>query len=419
MSKQTSTHYRWFIIFLLFFITIINYIDRAAISFAIEPMQHVFHLSPVEVGYILGAFGIGYVFSTILGGILVDRFGARIILTITVLTWSIAMSWTGFATGFLSAFLARTLLGLTEGPNFPALGRCVGDWLPTQEEARALSLSLLAVPFALMIGGPIVTLLIKHLSWQIMFHILAIVSLIWVPFWWFSFRDTPKKSSHVNKIELAHINASEHEHLDHKGNKSVFYFLLSNKTLLANYWAFFVFGYFLFFFMGWLPSYMHDKFHLDLTQVGLFDVLPWLLALIFMAIGGYLSDKVYLKTKNLRYARSHFIWITQLIAGLCIIPIVLVKGLTLSLIFISLAVAFILAANGCYFAINITVARKNAGAALGLMDACFAVSGIIAPILTGWLIKLTGHFEAGFLLMTLLAFSSVILTLLWHHPEKC
>ncbi len=418
MQISKSSSFRWFIIFLLFFITIINYIDRAAISFAIDPIKQAFALSPSEVGYILGAFGIGYVVSTIVGGLLVDRYGARIILSITVLIWSLAMGWMGFALGFLSAFLARILLGVAEGPVFPALARCVGDWLPEREETRALSFSLLAVPFALMIGGPIVTSLITGFSWRDMFFILAVLSLIWVPIWWMNFRNKPADSKRVNSKELSHIQTTQSSRIEYKGNKSTFKFLLSNKTLVANYWAFFVFGYFLFFFMSWLPTYMKVKFHLDLTQVGLFDILPWLFALILMALGGYFSDKVFAKTHNMRKSRSHFIWISQLIAGLCILPIVIVKGLFLSLIFISLAVGFIMAANGCYFAINITVAHKHAGTALGIMDACFAVSGILAPIVTGWLITLTGHFEAGFLLMSLLALSSVVLTILWHHPER-
>ena len=58
--------------------------------------------------------------------------------------------------------------------------------------------------------------------------------------------------------------------------------LLRNRTLLANTWAFFVFGYFLFFFMTWLPSSLEHAYGLKLRTVGLFTVLPWLAAAVVL-----------------------------------------------------------------------------------------------------------------------------------------
>lgn len=417
-TSMKQTHFRWVIIFLLFVITVINYIDRAAVSFALTPMTKEFALSPNQIGYILGSFGVGYIIATIFGGVLADRFFPKILLTGAVILWSIAIGWMGLATGFITALLARTLLGLAEGPNFPAINRCVSDWLPRHEATRALSASLLAVPFALMIGGPLVTTMIAAFSWRDMFYVLAVISLIWLPFWWVLFRNSPRQSSHVNAIELALIENNIKSAATHAIKKSLLKSLFTNKTLLANYWAFFVFGYFLFFFMGWLPTYLQDRFHLDLKQVGFFDILPWLFGIIFMATGGFLADAVYFKTKNCRYARSHFIWISQLLAGLMIIPIVLVHTLFFALLFISLAVGFILSANGAYYTTTIDVTRSKAATALGLTDGFFALSGILAPVITGWLITLTGSFDTGFLLMSVLALLSVIITLIWHHPER-
>lgn len=151
MTKQ-STHFRWFIVVLLFFITIVNYIDRAAISFAIEKIP----LDAFKKGLILGTFGLGYAVTTFAGGIWVDKLKPKRILALAVIFWAISMFSTALASGFVLLFISRIVLGLAEGPNFPALTRTVADWLPAHERVKSLSYALLAVPLAIAIGSPIV-----------------------------------------------------------------------------------------------------------------------------------------------------------------------------------------------------------------------------------------------------------------------
>ncbi|EQD78730.1 major facilitator family transporter, partial [mine drainage metagenome] len=202
-------------------------------------------------GFILAAFSLGYMFTTFLGGILADRHGARVTLFWAALLWSLAIGMTGFAAGFAMLVVARVLLGVAEGPNFPAMNRAVADWLSSRERAIALGNALVAVPLALAIGAPIVTQLILHLSWRGMFIVLMLASLLWLPLWWWLFRDFPEHSRHVNAAELAHIRDGAAPELDHAASarhaarrktRGLWKFLLRNPTLLANDWAFFVFG---------------------------------------------------------------------------------------------------------------------------------------------------------------------------------
>lgn len=424
---MTRTNFRWVIIALVFFITTINYVDRSAIGYAMEKMSILFHFTPNDEGLIFGAFGIGYLITTFLGGIAVDRYGPRLILTIATLLWSVAIGLTGLATGFLIAYLARSLLGFAEGPNFPALTRAVGDWLPSHERARSLSYALVAVPIALAIGAPIVTQLIIHFSWRGMFFILFAVSLIWVPLWWFLFRNFPEESTAVNQAELDYIRETKnspksldtHQHLLQRRNiPGLWRYLFTNPTLLVNNWAFFVFGYFLFFFMAWLPTYLADQYHLNLKQIGLFSILPWALAAILLWLAGYLSDNILRKTNKLRWARSHLIWVSQLIAALSIVPIILTHNIHVAIIFISLAVGFSMSANSAYYATNVDIAKERAGSALGVMDTAFAIAGFLAPVITGWIVTTTGSFKSAFILMGALALSSVVLVLIWHRPDS-
>ena len=345
-----ATRFRWLVVALIFFITVINYIDRSAIAYAIGAIARDLgfghHDEALLNGFILAAFSLGYMFTTFLGGILADRHGARVTLFWAALLWSAAIGMTGFAVGFAMLVVARVLLGVAEGPNFPAMNRAVADWLSSRERAIALGNALVAVPLALAIGAPIVTQLILHLSWRGMFIVLMLASLLWLPLWWWLFRDFPEHSTHVNAAELAHIrdgaapepdHAASARHAARRKTRGLWKFLLRNPTLLANDWAFFVFGYFLFFFMTWLPSYLQHAYGLKLAAVGWFSVLPWLTAALMLWGTGYLSDWLLRRTGRLRVARSHMIWVTQLLAGLCILPVIFMHDLGVALVFITLA----------------------------------------------------------------------------------
>ena len=422
---MTRTRYRWFIVFLLFAITGVNYIDRAAISYAIPAMQLDLGLSPADTGTILGAFGLGYALTTLFGGFAVDRYGARIVLTVAAVLWSLSIGMTALAGGFAVLYAARVLLGVSEGPNFPALTGAVSHWLSPHERATALANALFAVPLALAIGGPIVTQLLGWLDWRLTFAALFILSAAWVPLWYFLFRDDPAESRFVNAAELAHIRTSDPSvpAAPHAAPKSwpepgVLRTLLTNRTLLANYWAFFVFGYFLFFFMTWLPSYLERKYGLNLQTVGLFTVLPWLSAAVLLWLFGRWSDYLLKTTGRLRVARSYLIAGSQLVAALAVVPVALTDSLTVAIAGITVAVAASMGANAAYYAVNVDIVPHRAATALGIMDFAFAIAGFLAPAITGWVLNLRGSFVDGFLLMTALALSSVLVVLLFHHPDR-
>ncbi|MDQ0191176.1 MFS transporter [Alicyclobacillus cycloheptanicus] len=420
-----ATRFRWVIVLLLFIITIINYVDRSAISYAISDISSVFHLNDAQSGMILGAFAIGYMITTFFGGIWVDHTGARTVLTISSLLWTLSIGLTGVAVGFVMIYLMRILLGIAEGPNFPAMNRAVAEWLSKDERAIALSNSLVSVPLALAIGAPVATQLIIHLSWRGMFIVLGIVGLIWVPFWYGFFRNRPEQSAHVNEAELRHIHdgnldsAAQQSTISHRPQVTgLWKYLLTSPTLLANDWAFFVFGYYLFFFMTWLPSYLQQQYHLKLATVGLFGILPWLLAAVLLWLLGYVSDAILRRTGRLRLARSHPIWITMLLAAVCILPVIYTHNLTVALIFISLAVGFAMSSNSTFYAVNVDIAKERTGTALGVMDTFFAIAGFAAPVITGWVVNSTGQYTNAFWLLFILALSAVVAVFFFHKPDR-
>jgi nitrate/nitrite transporter NarK len=194
--------------------------------------------------------------------------------------------------------------------------------------------------------------------------------------------------------------------------------MLFNPALLANNWAFFSFGYLLFFAISWLPQYMRQTYHLGLHDIGMILVVPWLSAAIMLAFAGWLSDYLWRKTGSIRIARSHMIWVCQLLSALCLIGVVNVHSLPLGVTFLSLGLAFGLMPNASFYALNSDLAGDRAATSLGLMDCFCASAAVLAPLLTGFLVNATGNFNSAIWLMVGLSMSSVLAIALFQHPDK-
>ena len=414
-----KTYHRWVVVSLLFIICVLNYIDRDSISFSINAIAGEFHLNSLDMGWMMGIFGIGYLITTFFSGFIIDRTGSRLILWVSVLFWSIAMIMTGLTPVVLLIYYARLLLGLAEGPNFPALTRAMADWLPQKQQSSAFSWALAAVPFGLMIGGPIVSQLITHYAWRAMFIILGCTSLLWIPIWLLFFTNRPSESRYVNAEELDLITTNKPAHDAPKiPFKTACRFIFSNPTLLVNYYAFFVFGYFLYFMMSWLPNYLEQVGHMSLASAGWFSTLPWGLSVISLISVGYLSDWLHKKTGKSRVSKSYVIFFTQCIAGLLLIPVIMIHHQSLSLALLAISVAVLLAGNAAYFTINMDIAHEYTGSAIGVMDAFFSTATLLAPTLSGFIIQITGHYDMPILLLIGLCLSSAILVLCFHQPER-
>ena len=418
MKKKTTSHYRWLITSLIFFITLINFVDRSAISFVIEPLKKEFHFTDTQFGMILSAFGVGYMLLTALGGWLVDKFGPRIMWPLAAVLWSVCVGFLGFAAGFWSFITMRFLLGITEGPHFPAMTRSISNWLPPKERARALSLGLVAIPLSSVIGAPITSYLVADFGWRIMFFSISALGILWGFVWYFLFRDNPKDSAFVSEQELSLINTVDKRTAQGTNNQVNWRFILTHPALIANNIAYFAFGYMLFFATLWLPGYFLSQHGMNLKSVGWYLTIPWLAGALFLKIGGVISDWLYQKTGQSRLARAHLIWVSQLLAAIFFVCLSFTTTLKFSLLFLSLGIGFGMMPQSAFFSINIDVAKGMAGSAQGITSSCLSVAGIIAPLATGWLVDVTGTYSTAFLLLAGLTCIAVVTVILFLYPDK-
>jgi len=392
--------------------------DRAAIGYAIVPLKQAFNLSNAQFGEVAASYGFGYMIMTLVGGILVDRFGARSIWALAALLWSVAAGAIGLSTGLSMLIIFRLCLGLAEGPAFPALTRAATDWLPANERARALAIGLAAVPFASVIGAPLSTTLIHYFNWRVMFIVLAGLGIVWALVWWLIFRNRPQDSQLLSAEERSYIEQNSSKQASVALIKTSWKFMCFNPVLLTNNYAFFAFGYLVFFGITWLPDYLQQTYHLSLIHTGLYLILPWLFASFAILFGGTLSDRIFSKTGSIRKARSLIIASFQALSALSFIPAILFHNEAIAMVSIALALGLGMLPNSCFYAINADLAPDRAATSLGIMDCFFALSGIVAPFITGWLISMTGNFKVAIGVMMALALSSSLLVWLFQHPDR-
>ncbi|MEM6581824.1 MAG: MFS transporter [Pseudomonadota bacterium] len=421
MNGTQATRFRWSIILLLFLVNVVNYIDRSAISYAAHAIQSEFGLSASQLGLVLGAFGIGYLLTTLPGGYFADRFGPRVTFAVAVLLWSLAIGSTAVVAGFTMLYCARMVLGLAEGPSFPAHSRIVESWLPPHERSTAMGTALIAIPLALAIGAPLTTYAIVEFGWRIMFFGLAAAGLLWLPIWLWFCSDIPASSRFVNAAELKHINKGRDNAKSGTANRlsrSDIRILLTTPSLLASYWSYFVFGFLLFFVMTWLPEFLRTTYHLDIKQIGWAAAIPWATAAVALYAVGRISDGVLLRTGRLRLARTYPMAILHAVVALAVLPLAFVDSLVLALTCIAIAVAAGLGANPVFYAVIADIVPRRAGTCMGVMNSGLALAGFLAPVVTGFALDITGDFSVVFGLIVVLAASSVLGLLIWHHPDR-
>lgn len=417
MLKKKTLQFRWVIVSLIFFITLINFIDRSAISFVIGSLKAEFHFTDTQFGMILSAFGLGYALLTSLGGWLVDVWKPRKVWPIAAVAWSLCVALLGLGTGLWTFIILRFMLGVTEGPHFPAISRSIYDWLTPSERARALSLSLVAIPLSSVVGAPITSYLVADFGWRSMFVIISAAGIIWAGVWYFFFRDSPQDCPYMKDEEKKHL-ASFNRPPNPKDAHIDWRFILTHPALIANNIAYFAFGYMLFFATLWLPGYFLSQHGLDLKSVGWYLTIPWLVGCVFLKAGGFLSDWLYNKTGSSRIGRSHVIWSSQLLATIFFILLSFTTTLGASIFYLSLGLGFGLLPQPAFFSTNIDVAKDRSGSSQGVTSSCLSLGGIIAPLLTGWLIDLTGNYQGAFLLLAGFTGLAVITVILFHHPDR-
>ncbi|AIY41709.1 putative glucarate transporter [Collimonas arenae] len=391
--------FRWFIVFMLFLACMISYLDRAALSVAAPLIAKEFNLDPAHLGIVFSAFFVGYALFCFIGGWAADRFGARRVLIVAIGLWSIFCSLTAVASGLLSLLVIRVVFGAGEGPLATCINKIISGWFDRKEQTTAVGFANSGLQLGAALAGPVIGLMAVHWGWRIPFVIIGVVGLLWVLMWTIFSSDRPEGNRWIRGA--GKLPASEKSPCDTAEvlpNMPLMAYLKS-PTILATSLAYFGYAYILYFFLSWFPSYLMMERHLSLSSMSIVNVIPWVLGFIGIALGGFISDLIFRWTGNALKSRKIVIVGGLLIAAACVALAGTADSVGAAVALMATTVFFMNLTLSVYWAIILdTVEPGRMGGVGGFMHLLANTAGILAPILTGFLVQWTKVFTSAFVL---------------------
>ena len=204
--RPLTSHYRWYICALLFFSTVIAYVDRGVLGYLKDTLQHYIGWNAIQYSNVLVAFQIAYAIGLVGAGWFTDWLGTRKGLAIAIVLWSVAAMSPGAASSVLTFGIAMFFLGLGEAANFPACIKTVAEWFPRGERALATGIFNSGANFGNVACPLLVPLLVVAFTWRGAFVVAGATGFVWLVFWLLMYAK-PEKHPSVSAAELAHIQS--------------------------------------------------------------------------------------------------------------------------------------------------------------------------------------------------------------------
>jgi MFS family permease len=401
------THVVLAMLCLMYFIT---YVDRVNIGTAASEIQKELSLSNTQLGLVFSAFAYPYLLFQVIGGWVGDRFGARKTLFWCGLIWAASTIMTGFVTSLFTLFIARVALGFGEGATFPTATRAMQNWIPANQRGFAQGLTHAFARLGNAATPPLIAVLMAWLTWRGSFIALGLVSLIWGVVWALYFRNEPKDHPDITAEELATLPPRTGETRPQ----------VPWGPLIRRMWpvtlTYFCYGWTLWLYLNWLPLFFKNNYSLDIKNSALFASGVFFAGVVGDSLGGIMSDRIYKRTGNLRFARLS-VTVTGFVGALLsLFPILFTHDITLVALCLSSGFFFAEIIIGPIWSVPMDIAPKYSGTAAGLMNTGSALAAIVSPLVAGYVIDVTGNWYLPFLmsmgLLLLGGFSAFLM-----HPE--
>ncbi len=311
--RPEASRFRWVICALLFFATVIAYIDRGVLSFLEKTLEGIIHFDSRQYSYMTAAFQTAYAIGFLGAGRITDRLGTRKAFTYAILLWSFAAMAPGAAVSPLTFGIALFFLGLGEAANFPACIKTVAEWFPKKERALATGLFNSGANIGAMLVPALVPFLTDSLGWRGAFVITGASGFVWLAFWLWLYRK-PEEHPSVSPEELAFIRSDPPEQSTAKTQWS--------KLLpLRETWAFASAKFFTdpvwWFYLFWLPRYVSETFHLTLSKTSAPILTVYAMSCFGSVGGGWISSALIKRGKSVNVARKT----TMAICAVAVIPV--------------------------------------------------------------------------------------------------
>ena len=394
-TVQAPSRARWQIIFLIFFVYVLMYIDRINISIAAKYIMPEYGLSDLEFGGIFSAFVLCYALAQIPGGWMGDRFGPKRVMTFAIIWWSAFTAVTAIAGelflasifGVVGSFaIVRGMIGLGEAAAPPNGNRMVANWAGVKERGLAVGFTVSGSALGAAITPPLIVWIMVTWGWREAFYIAGAAGILVALIWHWLTTDTPDQHPRVNAAELAFIQTGN-QPVDSRTQSLTqvpWGRLFGRRDMWFLTTAYGVLGYNAYFYFAWFYLYLVNERGFSLEAGGVYTMAPFITMAITGPVGGWLSDKLS-ERYGKRVGRCGMGAATQLFTGIFVFIGASTADPVLAVVFLSLSTATLMLGAAAFWATTIDLARAYAGTASGLMNMGGNLGGTISPSLTPYL----------------------------------
>jgi MFS family permease len=377
---------RWRIAALLGLGVLVNYFDRVNLSVSHAALYTTFGISAVTFGYLSGAYNWTYAACQLPVGVLLDKFGIKRVGRVSTFLWSVASFGAAITPSLNGLFAARFLLGVGEAPTFSANAKAIGYWFLPAERSFSTALFDAAAKFASAIGVPLIGMLLLRIGWRWSFAATGLLSLLYFLLFWKIYRD-PDDDPELTETERNYIADDNARHTHPEPDQASLGYLIQQPKVIGMVLGFGAYNYVFYLLLTWLPSYLSMALHIDLLHSFLYTGLPWLFATFTdLVIGGWLVDALIHRGYNANRVRKTVL-IGGTAFGLGILGAANTHSPVTALIWISISIGGLSAASPVGWSIPSLIApRSSVGRVGGIINFSNQLSGIAAPIITGYLV---------------------------------
>jgi ACS family glucarate transporter-like MFS transporter len=396
MPSAKTTRVRWFLVFWLFVLSAVSYLDRVNISIAAGSIVDAYHLTDVQLGKVFSALVAGYALFQTVGGYLADRFGPRRILTAGVVWWGIFTALTALVPANISGALflfvmVRFLLGAGEAVIYPAANQFITRWIPMRERGIANGWIFAGVGAGAGLTPPLITYLMIHHGWRSSFWVCAIIGFLAGAVWFFAARDNPAEHPRVSAAELTAIQSGitvTSNSLNPGKEPAVSLVPWKRVVRSREVWAvtisYFCYGYVAWIFFSWFYRYLAKVRGLDLKASAFYSMLPFLAMLVCCLLGGAVNDRLT-KWRGPRLGRCGLAAFAMGVAGIFIAFGSQVQGARLASVVLAGGAGALYLSQSSFWSVTADIAGASAGSVSGFMNMGGQIGGALTGSLTPWI----------------------------------
>lgn len=365
---------------------VICYGDRAALSVALPDIVRDFGLSPSQAGWVLSSFLWSYFFLNLPSSILLDRLGPRLVGILAVAVWSAAMVQGSLAITLPAFLLSRMVLGAGEAPTFALGAKVMRLWSSPQQRGLMMTLFTSGISIGLAAGAIVSGYMVARHGWRMAFCILASVGFLWCLLWYFLY------PSQTKNLSISHVRTR---------------FSIRPFFSSRSFWGVVIaqccVNYANFLMMSWLPIILKQRMNLSVFDASIYTACCYTGAVVISLIAGRVGESLHSTHAHIPTGRKRIVALYLSMVGILgILPFI--QSVPLSMVCLILSMGFVTAGSGANMALlaDLLVEQDALGAANGLVLTFSNGTGILAPVITGYILQFTGNFEYVFYMVATL-----------------